>query len=49
MLLPIPCWKKPRALSIEHKQWGDAYGDLLLLARIDILQNRMAACIEKNR
>jgi len=30
-------------ISIAHKQQGDAYNDLLLLARMDLLQNRIGA------
>ncbi|MES2331778.1 MAG: tetratricopeptide repeat protein [Bacteroidota bacterium] len=42
-----PMLEKAARLSVEHKQWGDAYGDLLFLARIDILQNRIAPALKK--
>ncbi|MEO8171624.1 MAG: tetratricopeptide repeat protein, partial [Sediminibacterium sp.] len=42
-----PLLSKAARLSMEHKQWGDAFGDLLLLARMDILQNRMPQAVQK--
>ncbi len=42
-----PMLEKGAQLSIEHKQWGDAYGDLLLMAQIDVLQNRIAQAAQK--
>lgn len=42
-----PMLEKGARLSIEHKQWGDAYGDILLMARIDILQNRIPQAAKK--
>lgn len=45
--IAYPMLEKAARLSVEHKQWDDAYGDLLLLARMDILQNRMAPALQK--
>lgn len=45
--IAYPMLEKAARLCMEHKQWGDAYGDILLLARMDILQNRMALALQK--
>ncbi|MEO7531496.1 MAG: tetratricopeptide repeat protein, partial [Sediminibacterium sp.] len=37
-----PILQQASRLSLAYKQWGDAYGDLLLMARIDIMENRLA-------
>ncbi|MES2374891.1 MAG: tetratricopeptide repeat protein [Bacteroidota bacterium] len=45
--IAYPMLEKAAHLSMEHKQWGDAYVDMLFLARIDVLQNRMAPALKK--
>jgi hypothetical protein len=45
--ISYPMLEKAARLSMEHKQWGDAYGDILLLAQMDILQNRLPAAFKK--
>jgi hypothetical protein len=45
--IAYPMLEKAARLSIEHRQWGDAYGDILLLAQMDILQNRMVPALKK--
>jgi tetratricopeptide (TPR) repeat protein len=38
-----PLLQQALALSLRYQQWGDAYADLLLLSRIDLMQNNIAA------
>jgi tetratricopeptide (TPR) repeat protein len=42
-----PLLQKASLLSIQHRQVADAHGDLLLLARIDIMQNRIKQAQQK--
>lgn len=39
--------QKAARLSLIHKQWGDAFVDILLRARIDIMQNRFVPAQKK--
>jgi hypothetical protein len=42
-----PLLVRGAGLSHKYKQWGDAFMDLLLLARIDIMQDRVASAQKK--
>ena len=38
---------RARQFSVAHKQWGDAYNGLLLMARMDLLKNNPGAARKK--
>ncbi|NCI48286.1 tetratricopeptide repeat protein [Sediminibacterium roseum] len=42
-----PLLRTSTQLSLTHKQYPDAYGNLLLMARIEILQNRLQQAQQK--
>lgn len=42
-----PILNQAAKMSLQHKQWGDAYSDLLSMARIDLLQNRIGSALKK--
>jgi hypothetical protein len=42
-----PMLQQAYVLSVRYKQWGDAYTDLLLLARMDVLHGHLAGAATK--